>query len=59
MKTAKELIIEALDEFDVEDFVDEKFNEAAADKIIGKLEWDNYKIVKMVRKERAPFVFEE
>ena len=59
MKTAKELIVEALDDFDVEDFIDPTFNDAAADKIVGKLEWDNYKIVKMERRERAPFVFEE
>lgn len=59
MATAKELIVEALDEFDVEDFVDESFNEACAHKIISKLEWANFKIVKMERRERAPMVIED
>lgn len=59
MATAKELIVEALDEFDVEDFVDTDFNGIAADKIIAKLEWSNFKIVKLTRVVRPPIVIEE
>lgn len=59
MASAKELIIEALDDFDVEDFVDPSFNDVCADKIIASLEWANFKIVKMERKERAPMVIDD
>lgn len=58
-KSAKEIIIEALDEFDVEDFIDPSFNEVAASKIIAALDWNNFKLAKLRRVERTPFKIEE
>jgi len=47
------VIAAALNEFDVEDFIDEDFNRAAAAKIVAELEWQNFRIVKMERKPMA------
>lgn len=54
MRTPKTIIAEALDEFDVEDFVDVDFEAICADKIIAELEWNNYRIVKVERKAGEP-----
>jgi hypothetical protein len=59
MATARDLIIEALDEFDVEDFIDPDFNSIAADKIVAKLDWANFKIVKMTRSVHKPLPIED
>lgn len=45
MSTPKTIIAEALDDFNVEDFVDPDFNANAADKIIADLEDAGFRIV--------------
>jgi hypothetical protein len=48
-----EVIMAVLDEFNVEDFVDENFNGIAAHKIITSLEWHNFRIVPLGRERDA------
>lgn len=45
MDTAKTIIAEALDEFDVEEFADQDFSAMAADTIISALERVGFRIV--------------
>ena len=48
----EQLIAKSLDEYNVEDFIDPDFNGIAAHRIVSDLEFNNYKIIKLVPKQK-------
>lgn len=58
-RTAADVIGDTLNQFDSDDFCTAGFIETATARIIAELEWNNFKIIKMVRTERQPRAIED